>query len=371
MSLPQAIFIDTCILDREHYCFESTQLSALAGAVKGKGLKLLLPAPTKQEIEKHIREDTTRAVAALMKVRKDNPVLRRLESIPSPADAELVQREIHDKIVADRKAFEAFFTLIELDYSTVELAEVMQWYGAERAPFGPGLKRKEFPDAFALAILKAYARGSGERLAIVSADNDFKAACKSVPNLFHFPSLPALTNSILSVERYHDLALRLMSDSTESIREKLSEVFPDRAFYHDDDPSDYGDIDDVKVKEMALEEASIVCLGHQEFAASFTAMVSFSAWAEYDDPNSWISDGEGDGMFLHQCKGEVEDDASVSVTARFSTNEDWSAVTAVEALRIEEDYITVYAPAPQCDEPDDYGDGEPPPDDCPASSPTS
>jgi hypothetical protein len=59
-------------------------------------------------------------------------------------------------------------------------------------------KRKELPDAFAVAILAEDAKKNDCPVAVVSADKDRKLACDGFSNLFYFESLLALTERLLT-----------------------------------------------------------------------------------------------------------------------------------------------------------------------------
>ena len=65
MSVPTTIFIDTCILDEQNYNFSSKAISAFLEAVKGPKMVLLLPDPTRREIERHIEKRSQEAVKML------------------------------------------------------------------------------------------------------------------------------------------------------------------------------------------------------------------------------------------------------------------------------------------------------------------
>jgi len=353
-SLPRAIFIDTCLFDQEHYDFASTQLAALVDAVKTRKLKLLLPAPTKQEIEDHIRERTEQAISALKKARKEQPILQRLKSLPKREDLNRTKCELEQEILKDWQKFCGSFDLIELDYSGIKISEVMQWYSWGQAPFGKGEKRKEFPDAFAFAALLHYAKKSGKKVAVVSADDDFKEACKPRSDFHHFPSLAALTDALLSGKRYHRAAVALVTANKQLISDAISKDFPDRGFYHANAPEGKDYIDDVKVQNVELDDTAIIGLGHQEFTLAFSATVSYTAHAEYDDPDSWVSLGEGDGvMYLERCSGPISDEAAITGTIRFTTNANWTRMENTVGCQIEDEMIEVTANAPHCRESDD------------------
>lgn len=50
----------------------------------------------------------------------------------------------------------------------------MNWYNWQRAPFGEGKKRKEFPDAIVMLAISIYAKKNNVSVAMVSKDKDFE-----------------------------------------------------------------------------------------------------------------------------------------------------------------------------------------------------
>jgi hypothetical protein len=352
-SLPRAIFIDACIFDQEKFQFASPQITAFIDATRKKELKLLLPAPTRQEIEDHISNGAERAISALNHARKEHPFLHQLKSLPKRKDLPHAKYKLERRIVQSWERFLKKFDVVELGYTGVKIDEVMQWYRWGRAPFGTGEKRKEFPDAFAFAALLDYAKKSKAKVAIVSADNDFKEACKSRSDFHHFPSLAALTDALLSGKRYHKAAVALVPANKQLICDAISKDFPDRGFYHANAPEGKDYVDDVKVLSVELEDTAIIGLGHQEFTVAFSATVSYTAHAEYDDPDSWVSLGEGDVMYLERCSGPISDKAAITGTIRFTTNADWTQIEDTVGCQIEDEMIEVTADAPHCRESDD------------------
>ena len=358
MPLPQSIFIDTCILDAEQYDFNSSQIQALATAAAGRNLKLLLPHPTKQEITRHIKERAQAAVSSLKSARKEHPFLRKCPALPqSRVEREKLERDMRNAVLADWKGFQGNFVLQELDYTGVDLDEVMAWYDQGRPPFGLGEKSKEFPDAFAFIALRDYAKASNQTVAVVSSDNDFKAACAHTPALHHFPSLAALISALLAENTRFAAATQMAAGIVAPLTARIIADFADRAFDHSEDPNGHGYVDDVVVTDVVidLESIEIIGLGHQEFTIVFPAAVSFTAHVEYDDPNSWVSGDPGDDvMYLHRCKGVVSDEAAVACVVRISTDENWTSAGEITSFIIEDQFIEVNTEAPQSDEPGDY-----------------
>jgi hypothetical protein len=348
MNLPQAIFIDTCILDAEHYNFASTQLDALVTAAKSKGLKLLLPAPTKLEIMQHVRIMSEEAVAALKCARKEHPFLHRMKSLPDRQTMSRAAADLQREVLREYEDFCKSFSVENLDYSGVDLKEVMDWYIQNKPPFGSKGKRKEFPDAFSFAALLDYAKRSRETLAIVSADNDFRSACGPFPNIHYFQSLQSLTAALLAEDIHLQAASALVVEFKTQIVDAIVKRFPNLWFYHADDKKGHGGVMNVCVEKVDLTDSMIIGLGSQEFTAAFSATVDYSAYVEYDDPDApFIECGDDDYRESHRRKGLVTDNAAISGSVRIKTNEGWTEASEISAINIEEDNIEVGTPAPR------------------------
>ncbi|MEO7890032.1 MAG: hypothetical protein ABIW19_08530 [Vicinamibacterales bacterium] len=93
MSVPTAVFPDTSVFDGQQYNFESTALSTFVPVCRERGLTLLLPEPIEKEIEQHIRERSSEALAALAEARRKAPFLMKRPGLPQPtAKSESVER---------------------------------------------------------------------------------------------------------------------------------------------------------------------------------------------------------------------------------------------------------------------------------------
>jgi PIN domain len=179
MSIPTTVFLDTSIVDGQQYNFQSTALSTFVPACKATGVKLLLPEPTEIEIERHIRERSRDALEALEEARRKTPFLAKWPGLPPKPKSEDVEKlQVYG--IAKREWWEFLkqFDVIRLGYDSIDVRKVMQWYERTQAPFREGKKRKEFPDAFAIAMLEAYAVKERIYVAVVSSDPDFRLACQ-------------------------------------------------------------------------------------------------------------------------------------------------------------------------------------------------
>lgn len=362
MPAPDAIFIDTGIFDRECYDFTSSRIQALLTALASEPKTLLLPQPTKQEIIKHINERCRQAIVPLMKARETHPLLRGKLGIPQTRpERDQMIAQLREATMAKLAEFQSHFTLRELDYSGINLAEIMTWYEQVKPPFGTGEKQKEFPDAFAVATLRAYAIQSGKPVAVVSTDGDFKKFCETEPLLSYYSSLDALTvdvvadaNEAAKIAKAESFALA----SIPAIKDLISSAFPDRGFWHQDAPGDEDEnIDNIVVEECTIEPDDIQITGITAYGltVSFHAEVTFTADVEYADPDSWVNMGDGDIRYMHRCAGNVTDTTTIHGTVTLETDDQWEEVQEITNLTIKENYVTIRESAPQVDD-HDYDD---------------
>jgi len=356
MAVPKTVFIDTCVFKAAQFEFTSRQFAALLAASPAVKLKLLVPEPTECEIIRHMELAAQDAVAAIKAMRKEHGLLRKVPYFPLDpvADAALL-RSLQNQLRAAWTAFRAKFDLKTLDYTGIDLREIMRWYEQQIPPFGAGDKRKEFPDAFSFATIRDYAARTGELVAVVSHDKDFEKACEDTPGLFYFSEPFHFTKLLLTEKARFKDAERIAKGIRDTLKIQIKEVFPDRGFDHALDPNGRGYVDNVATSsvEIAEEEISVVGLGHNSFDVQFTAIVAFEADVKYDDPDSWISGDPGDDVFyLHRCKGRVSDETEINGTVRITMSDDWQTPT-LGSVQIDENVVEIEAPAPQEDDRDD------------------
>jgi hypothetical protein len=340
MSVPKAIFIDTSILEEQNYNFSSGSMSAFLEATKDQKMILLLPDPTRREIHRHIEERSEEVIKALEEAKRRAPFLSKWEEWPfNRRDLSLVfkLRQIANK---EWNEFLTHFKLEDLGYDGVNLLDVMNWYDQKRAPFGGGKKRKEFPDAFALAALLSYAKKNDISIAVVCKDKDFEGACCFYSELLYFRSLPGLTEALLSADKRVAEVKKVIESNPILIVKKIKEEFGDRWFCHEDD---YGaDVEDIEVDDVTINDIRVIHIGENEVTIAFEANVDYSAYVRMDDHDTASVDSSEDFyMVLQEYRGTVQDCTEVSGIAKCFMSADWKMVQKVVTFQIQEDHITV------------------------------
>ena len=339
MSVPTTIFIDTSILDEQNYNFSSVAISAFVEALKAQEMTLLLPDPTRREIERHIDGRSQEVVKALEKAKRRAPFLKKWKDWPVKSGNLALDYEL-SKIVNDEwNSFLKHFKVENLEYEGVNLKEVMNWYDRQRAPFGSGKKRREFPDALALASLLSYIKSNNVSIAVVSKDEDFERACELYSELLYFPSLPALTEALLSADKRVAQVKKIIESASTLIVKKIKEDFPLLGFYHEIDES-Y--VEDIEVEDVAVDKVRIINIGGNEVSIAFEATVDYSAYVTADDHSTASIDSSEDWyMVWNEYRGTVQDQTEISGVAKCSVSTDWKTINEVVMFEIQEDDICV------------------------------
>jgi hypothetical protein len=340
MSVPIHIFIDTEVLDRQNYNFSSVAINAFVEAAKARKVVLLLPDPTRREIEHHIEDRSQEVVKVLEEAGRKAPFLKRWKAWPIKKGAFALDYELRKIAIDEWKSFLKQFDVETLGYGGVNMTEVMDWYDSGRAPFGEGNKRKEFPDALALAAVLAYGQEKGVSIAVVSQDGDFKRACELYKELLYFPSLPAFTETLLSADQRVAEVKKAIEEDPTVIIEHIKEAFPSLGFYHE---ADYeADIEDVEAEEAGLDKVTVIHIGGNEATLAFDATVTYSAHVRADDQSTAsVDSSEGWYWAWEEYRGAVHDWTEISGVVKCSLSPDWKKIVSLVMFEFQDDDVCV------------------------------
>jgi hypothetical protein len=288
------VFIDTSVFAGQHYNFSSTALATFMPIAKKLQLKLLLPDPIEREIKRHMAERCEEAVNSLEEARRKSPLLNILMGFPARNMRESVSADIRISLNKGWRQFLAHFDVVKLGYKDIDVSDVMNWYDEIAPPFAEGKKRKEFPDAFAIAILEAHAKMHQEPIAVVSEDQDFKEACIRFPSLLYFPSLPSLTEVLLADTQRVAMLRDAVAADLSLIEKDATDVAELLDFAHAD--STY-EILKTSVSAVSIKSMNIVTVGNAECTLTFSGELEsehslrWRAWndkGEYGMPDEWV-----------------------------------------------------------------------------------
>lgn len=331
MSLPTAVFLDTSVLAGQQYNFSSAALSSFAPVATKHKLILLLPDPTEREIGRQIDERSKEALAALDEARRRAPFLSKWKHFPTPIVDARANWEVRRVALNELAAFFKQFAVVKLGYENVDIAEVMRWYDKVLPPFREGKKRKEFPDAFAIAILAAYADKTGTYIAVVSEDQDFKLACNRYSSLLHFRSLPILTELLLGDPGKIEIVRSALLSESDKLCQAIASAVSELPVVHF---SPEYDVEDSSVTHVSITDLRVVALGSAECTLTFEADVETEnhlVWTE------WDHDREEEGSH----KEWFVETRAMSGSAKVSLDLASTVVTEVVLLSLDQEYLEV------------------------------
>jgi len=342
MSYPKVIFIDTCIFDAICYNFSAATVKAFCEAVKGKKLQLLLPDPTEREISRHINERVDMAIKTIKRAQKDAPFLIKIKNWPLIKEKNTFSLSYSMRVSThnELKKFHSLFRVKKLGYGTINMAEIMDWYDRKTPPFAEGAKRKEFPDALAIALVRDYSNDANKVVAVISQDNDMEKACGLYSNLFCYKSLSSFTEILQSSKNMVLQIRQLLKKDKSKLDAAITEHFPSLSFYIE---ANYeGDAQDVEVEDVEFIDLSIVGIGDREVSIVFIANVSFTAYVSYENLETAAYDSEDKVLIPYEMiEGTTHDMAHVSGIMKCKLTKDKSDFESIAMLEFDKDIVEI------------------------------
>jgi hypothetical protein len=358
MPLPSTVLIGTNIFDQHAYHFASAQISKFTALAQLRKFTLLLPNALEREVVRHIKEKSTQAQSALRKARREAHFLPKWSHWPSDEKVKNAQFGIESAAMEEWQQFLKHFKVLKLGYDKIDMTQVMDWYDQKQPPFCDGPKQKEFPDAFILAATVACAKAKETKIAVVSADHDFKRFCANHSELIYFCDLPSLIEAFIAETKTQIAAIKeALTGHPDHVIKAISEHFSGLVFYPEEDPE--GDVSDIQVESVSLTVFHVIAIEEHDCTIAFDAEVDFSAFVSYDDPDSLIIDTAEDiRIALHTRSGTVQETTDISGTVTIEFCKEWKAVISVFDLELETRDVSVSARPPVCY--DNDGEDEPP-----------
>lgn len=324
---PEHVFLDTNVFDSQNYNFESAAFKTFKIAATERKIEILLPHPTELEIRRHIKERSAEALEALHIARRKAPFLKKWEHFPSDKLKKSVDYFLNEAASQEWRGFISQFKSLELGYDNVNIERVMRAYDIGMPPFGEGKKRKEFPDALAIAILEVFSSRNGVPIAVVSQDSDMQKACKARANFFSFKTLPELTELlVLGAEQIDEIRTLILANTDTLHDAVVTEVSDYMSYYHE--RSEIYKIADSSLESIELEEVRVVGMGRNEATLAFETLISTSHTMEWEE-QVW------DDHWETQRK-VVLDQGRLEGTAKVELDPETRAISNVMQIQLDE-----------------------------------
>lgn len=229
LNYPINVTIDTNAFFATKYDFsDNSPLDLLRNYVKNDKIKVVLSDIVIREAKNHISKQVSDVCGIARNLRTECLKTSTEHLITYVGLDRLLEltRNKKELMINGTKLFDDFINDINaeiLHSDLIDLDKVIDDYFEINPPFQSGeKKRKEFPDAFiASQITKRF--GENEKVAIISADNGFKDACKNTPNHMFFDSLSQLYDTINKEDVAYDATMHVIEELQYYITSKITD----------------------------------------------------------------------------------------------------------------------------------------------------
>ena len=158
-------------------------------------------------------------------------------------------------------------------------------------------KRREFPDAFAIEALKAFAGDSTSQVVCISGDKGFRGALENT-GISRFETIEEFLDSENREwdTRVAEHVLECYSANVERIKDDIEQEFTDSSFVLTDVN---GDVEETDIVGLSVDEDPLVLRTDRDSAILEThVQISFRAKVAYDDPAATVYDREDDRTYV-------------------------------------------------------------------------
>lgn len=303
-----AISLDTSIVDAQQRSLEYGLLKRL-NQFRGSSIEVVLSDVVIHEIEEHLNKDATEALSSLKKALKllgnawqvfvTDRNLASSVLLKGDSPKTVAQRRVNNFIAATGAA------VLKAEHF-VNVGQLVNQYFLHSPPFSNNeTKKHEFPDAFALLTLEAWAEQKNTLVLVVTKDGDWRAYCESSSRLVAIDDLAEALSCFqreISISKCKYLSQQLLAEDPLGIKSKVEEAINDQSskiefvpeadsqFYYEVDGieaefqiSDFIETDDQLILEPVEEgENYLVVRIMLAVVADVTCDFSFAKWDSID-----------------------------------------------------------------------------------------
>lgn len=309
------IFIDTSIFEANNF-LESKRINEILRLSEEGYIKIVLPELTYREIISRTRKNITEAVQKFKMYRNDTRVFRNINSLKgkfTPINEDECKKELE---VTIEKRFKMSKVEI-IGYPTIPIKEVFNSYFDKKFPFGSGIKKSEFPDAFALLSIEKWCRDNNQKCLVFSKDKNiiqFESEFLDVVEDYE----KFLSDKLIEIEmkKKHEERLaqfqKLYEDNSHNLIKQIEEwvhnELDDFSRYYD--YSNYMEVHDIDIKDISvdLEDYQITKITEEAISIQTKAYVNFKVEIVFDDENFAIKDDETKTWHYMDKKSELIDE---------------------------------------------------------------
>lgn len=317
--MTKTVFLDTQVFDTQLYDFDSLLLENFRSFASTGLINVITTEVTCGEIEARIDDKVEKSLHGLKSWlrERDSGILRHLGDRYSilfskikPAElAAILKKQFHDFLDATHS--------IILPIGKIDGSQLVNSYFGAVAPFGPGRKKEQFPDAIALAVLRQWCEENESTLEVVSGDEDWKRACDGCKWLKHTEELKDLLAGLGIVAPAVTDALVDEALANKGLSDIIAERFGESFFYA---LPEEGAVDEINEVAVAIDGHSMVYAPDGPSTIEITCRIKFKAKVSYHIPDSadpveanWSTFDAETKRFHEWVQQEVDRVAQVSI----------------------------------------------------------
>lgn len=343
------LYIDTSIYRNLSVNLRNPVFEQLRLAVQNKDLRLHIDRITLHEVRKQIRELADEAGKAHASAKKLYDRWHRRYAVPAPSAAAFDEEAEAGRAVAHfESCLRADFKAMEHGYDDVGAEAVIQRYLDKKPPFDEG--KKEFPDAFILQVLGAWAEANDERVYVITADKAMHRGVGEFPRLIPLERIEDFLTIVAETDR-PDVVLigdALASDETfkKALETQLSHRLPEADFVFVGNGSEDADVMDVEFQSLrSIDSVNMVSLDRMRVTMVVRVTCVIQATIAHVEAEA---DWDEDGYVVNRSINTylVDNDVSTKLAVTYSIEEpnDIEIDVISGAIGIDEGFTYVYEP---------------------------
>ncbi|XVJ60476.1 MAG: DUF4935 domain-containing protein [Tepidisphaera sp.] len=289
---PVRLFIDTCIYESAGFAFDGPLLESVSKGVDASDFSLVIPSVIKDEVHSRLRKLLAEAKLAVEGKVSKHSVLHRSSANSLVSFLAAFWPRSEKESAARWEEFLTQCEATELPIACEHAESVFADYFHGVPPFGAGMKKWEFPDAFAIAALREHAIENGTRIVVVSKDSDVRAACEVDDHLVYCSELDWVLSKAPRLAAFKDKIGLLLEENRAEVEKSMLKVFVGLVFWWDHDEAFDADIIEVYDASIEFMSISIVDIDQNWVTVSGSVEIAFMATATYPDPDMTYTDDE-------------------------------------------------------------------------------
>lgn len=310
------IFIDTQVFVQKNFNYKNDLFQRLIHAAQDGLITIYLTDIVIKEIESKIYEQVyEKTKNSLSKFLKDSKVLKNIENYSILFEMEKRLDYIYEELMGQFEQFlnDASVEVISVDH--VSPAYIFEMYFNGTPPFSRK-KRDEFPDAFSLVAFEEWFEQQGEKISIVSGDEDLKNFCEKSQILIYEPSLEAFFDRLTKNKTYkHQFIASVYDANINKIELSILNSIEEHWFML---IGEDGEVEKVEVLSIDLDEEPYILEieeGEEQSAIlAFKASVNIVANVSYMDyASSYYDKEEGKYLYTEYVDSVIDDVIEVPV----------------------------------------------------------